>query len=328
MLGRIGAAVLALATCALARPAPAIQCDKATARPDKLICTDPALHSADAAMSAAYASLRASLPKTEQYGLLADQRQWLRERAACIVDDDGKPVADAPAIACMRKETQARLRFLDGRAPGEPDATPRIMPRFLYRPGAHDRYEVEIAYPQIAGTTTPALRAANALLRRTAIGDWTTPPRDDGDHLAYQVQYRVTLVTPRFVSIDFSTYDDDDAAYPTTGGMALTIDLATGKALPLAALLRPGAIDSAMKLCTAQLAAYYSKALGQPWQPAAPSVARVAHDAANWEFFPHQAILAFRENSIGPHALGAHDCTIAAKALAAMVQPGGPVGAP
>ena len=325
MLGRVGAVLLALATCGLARPALAIQCDKATARPDKLICADAALRDADAAMSAAYASLRAGLPKAEQPGLLADQRQWLSERAACIVDADGKDVADAPAIACMRTSTEARRSFLAG---GAPKATPRITPRFLYRPGARDRYGVEIAYPEIAGADTPALRAANALLRRAAIGDWAGPRRGDGDHLVHQARYRVTLATPRFASIDVSTYDNDDAAYPRTGGTALTIDLATGKAVPLAALLRPGAVDSAIKLCTAQLAAYYSKALGQPWQPPAPAVHAVANDVGNWEFFPDRAILAFRENSLGPHALGAYDCTIDAKTLATMVRPGGPVGAP
>ena len=285
MLGRVAAAFLALAIGGLARPALAIQCDKATARPDKLICTDPALRSADAAMSAAYESLHATLPKTEQPGLRADQRQWLSERAACIVDTDGKAVADAAAIACMRTSTEARRTFLDGRAPGEPKATPRITPRFLYRPRTRGHYEVEIAYPVIAGADTPALKAVNALLRRTAIGDWAGPRSGDGDRLMHQVGYRVTLATSRFASIDFSTYDDGDAAYPTTGGTALNIDFATGKVLPLVALLRPGAINSAIKLCTAQLTAYYSNALSQSWQPPAPGVHDVANDGANWSTF-------------------------------------------
>lgn len=326
MLARVAAAVLVLATCGLAHPALALQCDKATQRPDKLICADPALRSADAAMSAAYASLRASLPKAEQPGLLADQRRWLSVRAACIADDDGKDVADAVAIACMRTDTASRQAFLDGRLPGATANTPRITPRFLYRAGGHDLYAVAIAYPEIAGTDTAAERAANALLRRTAIGDWTGPRHDEGDHLLHQVRYRMTLATPLFASIDFSTYDDENAAYPTTGGMAVNIDLATGKAVPLADLLRPGAIDAAIKLCTAQLTDYYSKAIGQPWQPSADGVRDVANNVANWEFYPDQAILAFRENSLGPHAMGAYDCTIDAKALATMVKPRSPVG--
>jgi uncharacterized protein YecT (DUF1311 family) len=324
MLGRVGAALLILAACALARPAQAIECAKATARPDALICADPALRRADAAMSAAYAALRASLPPAERAGLLADQRQWLSERGACVVDADGKDAADAAAIACMRTDTEARQRFLDG---GGPEVAPRITPRFLSRPGGRDRYAVEIAYPQIAGADTPALRAANALLRRIAVGDWAAPRSGAGDRLVHQARYRVTLATPRLVSVAFSTYDDDAAAYPRTGGTALALDLATGKALPLAALLRPGAVEAAARLCTAQLAAYYSKALGEPWQPAAPAVAAVAGDAANWEFLPGRAILAFREGSLGPHALGAYDCTIGAEALAAMIAPGSLLGA-
>jgi uncharacterized protein YecT (DUF1311 family) len=332
MRGRVTSALLAwaigaLAVGGLARPALAIQCDRASARPDRLICADPALRAADAAMAAAYTSLRAGLPKDERPGLLADQRQWLGERAACVVDGDGKDVADAVATTCMRASTEARRRFLDGSVPGEAAGTPRITPRFLYRPGARDRYAVEIAYPQIVGADTPALRAANALLRQAAVGNWSRPRHGAGDHLVHQARYQVTLVTPRFASIDLSTYDDNGAAYPRTGGMALNIDLATGKALPLAALLRPGATDAAASLCTARLTAHYSTAIGEPWQPPAPAVHDVANDVANWQFFPDHAVLAFREGSIGPHALGSYDCTIDARALATMTTPDGPVAA-
>lgn len=332
MHGRVTTALLALAIGALAvgglaRPALAIRCDSAGARPDRLICADPALRAADAAMASAYTALRAGLPKGEQPGLLADQRQWLAERAGCVVDADGKDAADAAAIACMRAATEARRRFLDGSVPGEAAGAPRITPRFLHRPGASGQYAVEIAWPEIAGAATPALRAANAMLRQAAVGNWSRPRLGEGDHLVHQARYRVTLVTPPFASIDLSTYDDSGAAYPRTGGRALNIDLATGRTLPLAALLRPGAVDAAVKLCTAQLTDYYSQAIGEPWQPPAPAVRDVANDVANWLFFPDHAVLAFRESSIGPHALGSHDCTIDARALATMVRPDGPVAA-
>lgn len=316
---------LGLAACLATRPALALDCAQAKARPDRLICTDTTLGRADAAMADAYDALRRGLPPAERRGLLADQRQWLAERASCVVNEDGGTASDSAALACMQRDTGMRLRFLSGDAPG---GGPRILPRFLYRPAAADRYAVEIAYPEIQHAETPGLRAANALLRRNLVGTWATPRSGAGDHLAYAARYRVTRLTAAFASVAVSTYRDDGGAYPTTGGESLNLDLGTGRLLPLSALLRPDAPETAARLCTAQLSAYYSKALGSPWAPDAAAVAAIAKDGGNWSFLPGRATLAFREGSLGPHALSAYDCRIEGPSFAGLVQPGGPLADP
>lgn len=328
MTARAVAALAFLAAgLSLARPAFALDCARATARPDKLICADPALEKADGAMAAAYRRLRDTLPKEEQPGLLANQRRWLADRAACAMDGDGKPVADAQAVSCMIASTKARAQFLGGVSADAAPGAPQILPRFVYRPGGRDRYAVEIAYPVIQGTDTPALKAANKLLRENLVGQWDQPQQGEGDSLAHQADYQVTRISSGFLSIAAATYDNNNAAYPLSGGASLNVDLATGKLLPLSALLQLGSAAQAAKICTAALSSYYSKVMGEPWAPDAAAVAETARDVGNWSFYPDHAVLAFREGSIGPHAMGAYDCRIDRGSLAGMINPRGPLAA-
>jgi len=323
------AAALSLAVCGAAAPAWALDCAQAKARPDRLICATPALAQADGAMAAAYAALRAQLPPEEQRGLRADQRQWLSERASCIQDDTGKTATDAAATACLRKTTEERQHFLGGEAGG---GLPRITPRFVYSPGGPGQYAVDLAYPEIQRARTEAQKAANLLLRRQVTGTWdgSSDGEDDGagSDLAFAARYRVTRLTPAFLSFEVTTYQNSGAAYPTVGGLSLTLDLTTGRLLPLTALLRDGATAAAADLCTDQLTAYYSAALGSPWTPEADAVTAVVEDGAHWSFLPQGAVIAFREDSLGPHALGAYDCRIDAPTLAGMARPGGPLPPP
>ena len=53
-----------------------------------------------------------------------------------------------------------------------------------------------------------------------------------------------------------------------------------------------------------------------------------AKDGGNWSFLPGRATLAFREGSLGPHALGAYDCRIEGPSFAGLEQPGGPLADP
>jgi hypothetical protein len=66
-------------------------------------------------------------------------------------------------------------------------------------------------------------------------------------------------------------------------------------------------------------------ATGQGRLPA-PAVLAVDSAVANWESSPDHAVLAFRDDGIGPHALGTYERTIDATALATMVRADGPVG--
>ncbi|GAB0119679.1 lysozyme inhibitor LprI family protein [Acidisoma sp. 7E03] len=323
------AAALCLAVCWTAAPAWALDCTRARTRPDRLICATPALAQADRAMAAAYDALRAQLPREEQHGLLTDQRQWLSERASCILDDTGQTAPDAAATVCMQKTTEERRLFLGGETGG---GLPRITPRFVYSPGGPGQYAVDIAYPEIQQARTEAQKAANLLLRRQVTGTWdgSSDDEDDGagSDLAFAARYRVTRLTPAFLSLEVTTYQNSGAAYPTVGGLSLALDLTTGRLLPLTALLRADATAAAADLCTDQLTAYYSTALGSSWAPEAAAVTAVVEDGANWSFLPQGAVIAFREDSLGPHALGAYDCRIDAPTLAGMARPGGPLPPP
>lgn len=131
-------AVLLTAMFATATPAHAIDCRRAVGKIDRAICSDQALRSADAAMTAAYAAiLKAAGDAEERAALVASQRRWLATRNKDLgnldQDDVGGP---ARWREILLSATVDRMTALRRRAPNSPRtfrliATLRDQRRFL-----------------------------------------------------------------------------------------------------------------------------------------------------------------------------------------------------
>ena len=132
---------------------------------EKAICADPEIAEIDAAMSRAYAALKASLPTEQQSGLLADQRQWVGHRDALCSDKQGRNFA-----RCLRDATEARRRFLTGEpTSGAADAA-RLPPVFFHE--AHKgRYEISGAYPRLEGESKAKGVIFDRAVRDLVLGD-------------------------------------------------------------------------------------------------------------------------------------------------------------
>ncbi|WP_246799621.1 lysozyme inhibitor LprI family protein [Bradyrhizobium sp. CCBAU 51753] len=94
-------------------PAHALDCAKAPARVDKVICASPSLRKADAAMSAAYFKLlRATTDREFHDALIRSQRRWLEVRsqgARGSQEDDDVEIAEREALL---KVTRDRMKSL------------------------------------------------------------------------------------------------------------------------------------------------------------------------------------------------------------------------
>jgi uncharacterized protein YecT (DUF1311 family) len=101
---------------------PSFSCSAAKAPIEKIICSDDALASADAAMAKAYQDLRQTLDTKARMELLQRQRKWLQARfSSCGIATEGdvKPEAMAPLATCLTQFYQAHTAELAvaGQAP-------------------------------------------------------------------------------------------------------------------------------------------------------------------------------------------------------------------
>jgi len=100
-----------LASAPLLAQAASFDCAKASAPVDQLICASPALSEQDEKLSAAFKQAKTQTG-TDGPALLAQQRQWLRDRqAACSVP---QPLPDdkTALTACLSQQYQDRLQAL------------------------------------------------------------------------------------------------------------------------------------------------------------------------------------------------------------------------
>ena len=67
---------------ALAAPASATDCSRATTRVEQTICADAGLRRADEQFTRNYARLLDQLDRQQRRGLIAAQRRWLKQRDA------------------------------------------------------------------------------------------------------------------------------------------------------------------------------------------------------------------------------------------------------
>jgi uncharacterized protein YecT (DUF1311 family) len=100
------------------RRGPSFDCVRATTPIERAICADASLAALDAELGEAYAAARQRVPTPERERLRAEQRAWIRERAARC----GDPVD----VACLRAALiERRVALEQGAAlmaPADPDA--------------------------------------------------------------------------------------------------------------------------------------------------------------------------------------------------------------
>lgn len=328
-------------------------CAKTTRFPDRLICADPALREADRAMAAAYNAQRDRADAAGRRDLLAAQRAWLRERDQTCRGEAG----DAAQVACLIRVTEARRTALNagagvaqggkpGAAPSDPAAPqgtpttppspqppaadapgtgPRLTTVTYERRNARTNCTISVRYPRLAAGG-PQAAAFEETMRRAAIADDARecPAKPgEGEVLTYEARYRVTLSTPRLVSVAFAVSTFTGGVHPNSFTNTVMFDLQRGRPLALTEILdverAAGAIETT---CRAQFdRELQSRGADARIEADRDAFLSVIRDPAKWTLEPAGARLYFDPYAVAPYALGGFECALPSAMLRSFLTP-------
>jgi hypothetical protein len=160
----------------LARAA-GIDCAKATTHVEKLLCADPALVKADAAVAEAFATARDAA--SDPAAVRASQQDWLKVRSAC---------PDAACLAKVQAERQAALAALTAEALRQNAAERARLRKLLGWPENCEQSFQELLSPDGRGATT-----LGTGVESHPLGDGRTLYSVQCDLAAYQATYVIML---------------------------------------------------------------------------------------------------------------------------------------
>jgi len=321
-IAAVAAVVIGSAGPALAQAVP--DCSRAKTAVEKAICGDPKLTEADAAMARAYSALKAKLPAEQQRALLADQRQWVRQRNVRCDDRQGQDLA-----SCLLAQTEARRRFFAGEGPNPATDAPHLTPAF-FGEAKKGRYEITIVYPQIAASTGPSAEAFNRAAHAVAFGKDTVaeyrkmePPRVAGATNFYQASYDITYLDPRFADVVFTVSTFTGGAHPNSGRVSLLFDFNQGKSVKLGDLLAEPkrAVAEIGTQCKSQLQEEATKEGWELFDNA--DFGAVVGDISNWAVDKDGVDILFDPYSVAAYVVGPRQCRLTYAALVPMLKPNG-----
>lgn len=288
---------------------------------------DARLAAADTAMTFAYRLLARQFNGLQKSALEANQRIWARERDAGCGDKSGLRRAE-----CLLDETEARRRLLDGEGRNGRSEGPKLQPTFFHEVKS-GRYEIAVAYPQIASEHDIADATFNKVARDLVIGDeglmreYRGGTGEGGKGPAtHMVTYDLAFAGPRLASIVFRHISTGGGLpHPFTARQTLVFDFSLARPLrPEDILFEPAkAVGPIAGLCKERLE---KEAAREGWalQPK-PDVLQVVNNFQAWAPGPFALEILFDAGAIAPASVGAHECRIDYAALLRWLIPRGPI---
>ena len=329
-------AALACFVAVLGDPAPAVaasfDCAKAATRSERAICASPDLAAADGEMGEAYRALRALLPPKQRPGLARDQQAWLRSRDRnCRYDGSAAGFAK-----CLLFTTGFRTKFLSATSVTTANGT-RIAPNLFHedRAGA---YRITAIYP-VAESGDPAAAARfNHAAYQIAIGSRDLKRFRTGNRPSipntFSESYKLVPLGHNLVSVLFRADSYSGGAHGISDRTALLFDVADGRQLGLKALLNDPAraLPAISQLCAEKLRAKAAREgwaemlwIDDPKMHADPL--KEISQVENWFVRPDGVDILFGEYTIGPYAIGLHECRLSDAELAPWINKDGPLAA-
>jgi uncharacterized protein YecT (DUF1311 family) len=244
----------ALGVVLVATPAAALDCKSAATVQEKAICADPAAQAADAAMTKAFVALRSTIDVADRNALLADQRNWLKDRDGdCTTDRTGQAITGRALSACLAKESDERRLFLSGQPSDGPGAVRPILPFFLKGKGSDTVISgLRFANPQSTGEKL-FNNVVNDQLKDVHVSDGSEGDSTDEFNMA------LDYAAPDFISAHI-TFSYEGRAHPMDYGYDINIDLRTGTELSFLDVFRHEALDQLVNECKPQLDDYIGEA--------------------------------------------------------------------
>ena len=243
----LAAAAATVLTSIAPRRAAAMNCQAASTRQEKAICTDPAAKAADEQMAEAFAVLRSQISGPDRDTLVTDQRHWITTRnEMCGFDSRGGPLAGPSLSACLGRESNQRRLFLSGMPSDGPGLPGSIRPFFLKGKGDGRVISgLRFAAPQSDGERL-FNRAVDAQLRNVNVSNGS-----DGD-ATDDFSMTLTYASPALVSADV-IISYPTSAHPVDHHANVNVDLAAGRMLAFENVFRREALDSLLAKCRPQL---------------------------------------------------------------------------
>ncbi|MGI8919709.1 MAG: DUF3298 domain-containing protein [Pyrinomonadaceae bacterium] len=203
------------------------------------------------------------------------------------------------------------------------------------------RYEIDVEYPQITGSTNPATEKFNQQAKaivneevrsfRAAMTDFADDEVETTTGSDLGIGYTVALANDDFISIDFGIGGYyRGAAHPNSHSRALNFDLKNGKALKLADLFKPEArylqaiSDYAVKDLQKQ-----SQSKDNMLDDASirSGAGPNAKNYQSWTITKKGLGINFDAYQVGPYAAGPQFVLVPYSAIKDVIKPDGPLGA-
>ena len=290
----------------------AFDCKLAATKFEKAICADPAALAADAALGAAYTSLRNLLVGGQRSDLAKAQSRWVLERDANCGDKSGPDLS-----ACLANQSKARMTVLLGAPVAGPGSTGQLVPFFRIEKGAAGKTNVDVEVIKFANPTTAGDHAFNADVEKL-ISDIPQPDKaDKTEDYSFSALMTLSYASRHLISAQTITSTFVGGAHPMTEITNINIDIATGSEAKFANLLDEKPAKEIFKLCAAQVLQQKKEREGADADVSATAlqaleqtVADVSGDLALWSFNEDNAVITYSADVVASHAEGVFDCTI------------------
>lgn len=316
----------ALALLALATPAFAFDCGKASTDVEKAICADPQLKQLDGRLSDAYAAVKAASTPAEQKMLARSQKRWIAEREYCSGSDTG-------IAACIAQKTRERLSLLSGVPETGPGADAKMVPVFLVQDGTRKQWDIDMSLIRFADPKTPGEnlfnRRVEAILKQAKPG----PHGEDSHDMVYAMEdtLSLTYASPRLISARHDFYINEGGAHGNYGTGNINIDMASGRQIAIGDIVDEAGASALARQCTTEIEAERSQRVPDaedvPYdrETRAATVAATVRDVKSWSIGAEEITVSFDPYALGAYAEGAYTCTFRTREVRALARPGAPL---
>ncbi len=316
----------ALAAVAFVPSAAALDCATAKTTVEKAICADPALKTADDAMTAVYDGVMPKLVPDQQAALRISQELWLGDRESnCGYIEDGYK-------ECILSKTEARTAYLTAKPESGPGLTTPVLPYLVAKAQTEKACSVQVALPTFgAGATTEGEKAFDAaMVSQIGAADGQFGVRESSPEYPIDCYYSMTSTItyggPDLIAASIYIDAFGGGAHGIYNVVPVVTDLKTGKAPVLAEHFDAAAVTKLTEACTASLKAEKIKRFTMVDDPEgtkeliagiddslkeyAGTIASHVADFGFWLIFDDRAEVYFGPYELGSYAEGDYVCSL------------------
>ncbi|MFO0991402.1 MAG: lysozyme inhibitor LprI family protein [Hyphomicrobiales bacterium] len=294
----------------------AFDCNKASTKIERAICTDPTLKATDDAMSAAYSELKHSLQGNEASMLQLAQKRWLSMRDDRCAAESGQELT-----TCLLDFTKERRLLLEGAPESGPGAGARIIPVFIQQEGGPKKYDVDYTLLRFADADTPGQKLFNreldAIAKKAPLGRQNADVME-GMELSAIASAALSYASPKVISSAITLWSFDGGAHGNGGLTNVNVDLVGGRNITFDTLFDPADKEPLVVSCRQQIKDQKTEKMdGEEFKPADDpnyqdsTIEEHVGDLSRWSFTSENAVVTFDAYAIGSYAEGSYTCTYA-----------------